>query len=211
MRNRRLYFFIILTCTLNCCKQKDADEKDDGYVKVDDYSVTTKKLDSKDWTCRELRTETVCIPKNWKQVETDKALFYASLGNDNESTYFGITAYSEDVEPLNYLKGMYKAFLDDTVERATGYKLTELVFPKKTAYYGEFYLKKHDVEYCFFLMFWKFEGITYDFGLKAELKEKDKYYQLFQTILYNFQSRGKHPFSEKDEMEKIRHLNFENL
>jgi hypothetical protein len=158
-----------------------------------------------------LKNETACIPKEWNHVETDKALFYANFANSNENTYFAITAYSQDVQLQNYLKEMAKVLSSDTIEQTQSYKLTELVFPKKTAYYTEVYSKKDTTNYCFYMMLWKVNGTTYDFGLKTKLSEKDKYYKFFQTILYNFQSNGEQIFSEKDQLEKIKHLKFEDL
>jgi hypothetical protein len=211
MKRNRIFFFLLNTLVLNNCLQKNSEGNKDGYIPVVKYSVEQEKLNPEKWSCYNLKNETVCIPKEWPRIEINKALFYAGLGNNNENTYFGITAYLADVEPHAYLKGMYNAFLNDTVEKAISYKLTELVFSDKTAYYAELYTKKDTINYCFFLMFWKAGGITYDFGLKTRVVEKDKYYKLFQAVLYNFQSKGKYVFSNKDEMEKIKHLKFEDL
>jgi len=180
-RATAIILFTVIACS--SCSRKDGDENKDGDINVENFDIEKSKEVLKNWKCSNISRDVICTPDNWREVKTNQVFYYSDLGDSIQNTYFAISKHNIDSTQLNakrYLAEIYKTLKNDTIEVTLEYQLTELVFKDRVAYYGEFLSEKESIKYSYFMMLWEKEGTLYDFGLKSNYTEKDKYYKTFR-------------------------------
>ena len=206
---------ILMPLWISCNGKSNNSESKDGYLKVGEFQIRKgKSLNKKDWQCYEVQYDKICCPVEWKYINQKTFLFFSQLDDINENTFFVVVRYDMKINNLtlkDYLKEGYKQLKSDTVERFENYSLKELIFKDKTALYGEFETKIKDSLYITFSMYRELNGMIYDLSLKVPKEQKDKYYENFQDILYNYKANNKFIYSEKDELKSVHSITFDSL
>ena len=164
-----------------------------------------KNLNSENWKCQVIETNTVCIPTNWNFIDQDKVFFFAALDND-KNTFFTIIKSDINSSKLNadrYLKEGYSQMLGDSTEALRGYTVKKMTFSDKQSYYAEYFTTINTKEYFAYSMVFEKEGYLYDIALKLPEEDSPKYKDTFKDAVFNFRINGKPVFGELDEIENI--------
>ena len=200
-------FLIIISCNgRNSSKQKSVEND----LTTDSLQMRSgRSLDSNEWKCYALQYDRICCPLNWQPDKQSNYLFYTQLEDSDLNTFFVVMRHDTLMNKLNldnYLRALYVQLREDTIELFKEYTLNELVFDDKKAFYGEFTTIIDDSLFLSFVMYTEVHGLVYDLTLKAPLKSRELYRELFQDLLYNYKANGKFLFSESDELASMRKI-----
>lgn len=172
------------------------------------------KISPNDWTCYNVQYDKICCPKKWNAIGQSKALFLARPDTSNENSFFVVMRHDEVVNKLtiaNYLKEVSNQLINDTTDRLTGSSVKKLVYKDREVYSAEFTTTLNKKDYFMFAMNLSLNGMIYDLTLRIPREHSNKYYEIFQNILYNYESNGIRLFKKGDKLLEVQEINISDM
>lgn len=204
-------FVLIFILVLSGCVRK-IEQKEEGWFKVDKFDLNVS--DTTGWNCISVQRQQLCTPATWRQLQIKNVLFCADLGDSIENTYFVVSKFDSTTRQndiKSHVKDLVNVALADSVETLVSYKITQLKFPDKIAFYVEFNLRYRSDDYTYFALIWQDEKLLYDFSLKTLSLNRERDYEIFQTLLYNFRSGNVNVFDNQNKLQSFKVLQIQDL
>lgn len=206
MKKLNSKFLFIFICALTFCKSADR-ENSNKLSYVIEYS----KLNSDEWKCFKGEDDFLCIPSDWKAIETDEFNFLAVIDSSVQDNFFVLIIHDTVSISMNlnqYLSEVYNQLKGDSSEVFSEYRLDGLYYEHSTHYYAEYYTWIDSVQYCTISMYTKRDENIFDFTMKFPSQFKVNMYEKFQGIIYNYKYKKSYLFDEKERIVEIKSLKF---
>jgi hypothetical protein len=164
------------------------------------YKITNNNI------CFNISDDKVCVPKKWQLKKQSRYLILCSINSADTSEYFVVLKHnklSSGITLNTYLKEIYKALRNDTVEIASGYTSQKLTGENEITYYSEFHTTLNGKPYITLSMIFQDKSNIYEFALKTSEKNFSNNKIAFRNTL--FESRMDHHsgFNKNDKFLKI--------
>jgi ACT domain-containing protein len=216
MRSTKYYCTIIFIglLILSCQNKRKSNASNDGLVEINDFVIKKgENLSAKEWNCHDIQFDRICYPISWSIVNQQERLLATTINDIDSNSFFTVVRYdlvANNINIKSYLMSIYSQSYYDSIEPLDLYSFKQLNFKDKVSFYGEFNTHIESKKYIMFVMILNFNGILYDIGLKTLSSEKEKYYHIFQNILYNYRANGKPLFSETDDLISYKEIDLSN-
>jgi len=181
------------------------------------FTACKPKLDtnSKDWNCKKIDDEQICVPSSWVFKPQDKALFFTYLDNKDKNSYFAILKHNKTASGLNtvkYLKELYTILQQpDTLELSRGYTLKKLTSDKMVTYHNEIYTSIDNKLYITYSILFEKDDNLFEICLKIDEKHSSHYQTLFRDILFRFRYKNQPVFTPEEKINKIDTIDMSKL
>ncbi|MGN6477545.1 MAG: hypothetical protein ACTHKV_09995, partial [Flavipsychrobacter sp.] len=169
-----------------------------------DSSLT---IDLSDWSCYDVQYDHWCCPSNWTPQRQGNILFLSDLNDSIDHTFFAITRYDKtgnNMQMNDYIKEVYSQLKTDTFEKILNYSFKEINYQNRKAYYGEYLTLINGKEYICFSMYTNLNQILFDISLKVLKIDKEKYYNIFQNLLYTYKTNGRNLFDQNEKIISVK-------
>jgi hypothetical protein len=176
---------------------------------------TNSDLKHRDWNCKTIDEDKICIPSSWEFKHQSKALFFSYLNNKDDNSYFAVLKYNRTtsgLDAIKYLKQLYVVLQKkDTIETSQGYSLKKLISDNNITYYNEIYTKISNKPYLTYSTVFEKDDDLYEIVLKVEIANSVKYKVIYRDILFNFHHKDKPIFSPDDKINEIQVIDLSKL
>lgn len=186
-------------------------------LKNDTTTIVTKitkvgTLPPAEWHVYNFSNETISVPSKWHYVDQKNFLFVESLNQNDSNSYFQVVKEMKDEEGgAAYLKRLYSTTKKVFIGAIDSCSAINTVYDDKTVFNCEFHLKIDNKKYVLYSTIFEKDAYLFEIRLVFPEKRKDELQQTYYDILYNFYCDKKLVFDVKDQIQKARVIDLNNL
>jgi len=214
-----IYIYIFLfSCDLSIDSKKEEKLKSNqGILKIDEYNVIKgNPLGAKFWKCGHSVTPnfSICYPKIWKIENQNVYDFFSYIDTVEKDAFFVIASYDMgniEISQDKFVKESYFTLSQDSIEFLKSSEISKLYFETSSSIYSVYDVSSQGRTYKIRSMTFENSNTLYDFTLKVENEESEKYDDLFKDILHNIKIKGSYHFENQGKLLQIEKINPSNL